>query len=176
MLYTRAGDKGTTTTLRDKNKRTSKSSYLIEALGTVDELNSWLGLCRAHLVNKQEKTILEKAQQNLFIIQAEIAGANKKTESETVGEIETTINGIEQKIGPTSAFIIPGDTVLSAYLDTARTVSRRAERAVIRAVDKKELELSNETKSYLNRLSSLLYAMERLVNKQSKNQEKYPKY
>lgn len=176
MLYTRAGDKGTTTTFRDKDKRVSKSSYLIEALGTVDELNSWIGLCRACLEDEQSKNILEKVQQNLFIIQAEIAGADKKIESEQVGELEAIINDIEQKIGSTTTFVVPGSTVLSARLDIARTVSRRVERTVIRAIDKKELALSDATKSYLNRLSSLLYAMERLINKQNQTKEKNPKY
>src|SRR3989338_3153306 len=96
MLYTRKGDGGTTKTLKQKSgERVSKASCTTEALGTLDELNSFVGLCKVKSENLPWKVeelttvqILDQAQQNLFIAQAEIAGAEKTIKASKVGEVE----------------------------------------------------------------------------------------
>ncbi len=183
MLYTRKGDKGTTKTLRDE-KRISKNSAIAEALGTVDELNSFLGLCKVKtnsdvVVVKDEKitldSVIEETQQNLFTIQAELAGAGKKVKEEKVDEIEIIINEIEKQLPPIKSFLVSGGTELGAMFDVARAIARRAERRVV-GIHENEYKISEHTLAYINRLSSLLYALARHSNYKSGINEPSPKY
>lgn len=176
MLYTRQGDKGTTTTCNTGGGRIPKSSLLIEALGNVDELNAWLGFCKAKLGDDSLESVIEEVQENLFVIQAEIAGAKKVLSEQKVQELEKVIDDIEKRLPKITTFLISGNTELSACIDFARTIARRVERRVIDATENNELKVSDSTKAYLNRLSSLLYAVERLVNKKAKVVEKAPSY
>ena len=184
MLYTRKGDGGTTKTLHC-DQRLSKSSAIAEALGAVDELDSLLGFVKCQgstLPKKQGRTfdlaeLLLTVQQNLFIIQAELAGAPDKTITEKkVTALEKIIDGIEKKLPPIKSFFIPGATPNGALFDYARTVARRAERRVVLAVEEKKVPLGKFSLAYLNRLSSLLYALARLVNHQSGIKEQAPHY
>jgi|SRR3989344_4942471 len=193
MLYTRKGDDGTTKTLHC-DQRLSKSSSIAEALGVVDELNSLLGYCRTQCQGEPLPRIkgefLRKkgfilafpnlflaVQQNLFIIQAELAGAPGKTiVVEKITALEKIIDGIEKELPLIKSFFIPGITADGALLDYARTVARRAERRVVKAREENLVKLSDSTLSYLNRLSSLLYALARLVNYQSGIKEQSPDY
>ncbi len=150
-------------------KKFSKSSPQIEALGALDELNSLLGLCKTK-ADKSVLKILEEAQNDLFIIQGEVAGGNNKIKKNRIIEIEKIIDDIEKKLPKIKNFTISGGTKLSALLDYARAVARRAER---RCVAEKKF-LSPDSLKYLNRLSSLLFALARLANKGIK--EKKPKY
>lgn len=174
MLYTRKGDGGSTALFGSK-KRISKNTNIIEALGELDELNSLLGVCRAKSkLNKKIAAIVEDIQQNLFIIQAELAGAPKKISKEKIKKMEKTINEIEKKLPKITSFLIPGATENGAYLDFARAVSRRTERRVLTA-SRKNLP-SKESRIYLNRLSSLLYALARYTAVISRKKEKKPTY
>ncbi|MGI9118242.1 MAG: cob(I)yrinic acid a,c-diamide adenosyltransferase [Minisyncoccia bacterium] len=196
MLYTGKGDKGTTKLFDSPSGvRVSKSDILFDALGTVDELNSFLGLCKIKSqgllgdikleieLNKINlPKIVHDVQNNLFVIQAELAGAGKSIEQKNIEEIETVINNIESELPPITTFFVSGGTECAALFDTARAVSRRAERLVIKVADdftKNSIaQLSTETRhnseikrtiqpetlQYLNRLSSLLYACARYVN------------
>jgi len=183
MLYTRKGDMGTTKTFHC-DQRVTKGSLLADALGTVDELNVWLGFTKAKLVNanisyKDTKLskIINDIQQTLFIIQAELAGAEGKTVTkEQVSSLENIIDGIEKELPEISSFFVPGATELSAICEYGRVVSRRAEREVIKAVDDKQTHVSEETKAYLNRLSSILYAFTRFINHVSDINEEAPHY
>jgi cob(I)alamin adenosyltransferase len=188
MLYTGKGDGGTTKTFGPDQKRISKASELPEALGTLDELNSYLGLAKVRakqvqdtgvLVGKKNmpmSRILQGVQETLFIIQAEVAGAPKKVGKQKVIEVELIVNTIEKTIPPITKFSIAGGTELSSILDVARTISRRAERRVV-AVDELQLQkVSVQTKAYLNRLSSLLFALARLANHTSGISEEAPSY
>ena len=187
MLYTRKGDKGDTYFFGSK-ERASKSSCQTEALGTLDELNSLLGVCkskaeiskkRSRKNNKQKgisiSKILEDVQQNLFIIQAAVAGADKKIAVRKIKYIEGIIQTIESELPPIKTFFLPGATELSAFIDYARTVARRAEREVVR-FSETEKEVEPEILQYLNRLSSLLYALVRFVNFKSGVKEVTPTY
>ena len=188
MLYTRKGDKGKTG-LFDTKKRISKSSEIAEALGALDELNSFLGLCKVHARKAQEggvqisprknlrtSDILFDVQQNLYIIQAEIAGAQKRIGRSKITHIEKIINKIERELPPLTSFSIAGGTELASLLDIARTIARRAERRVIAVQEENSRKLAVSTLAYLNRLSSLLFALARLTNHRSGIKEKSPDY
>lgn len=173
-LYTRKGDGGTTKTLHC-DQRLSKSSAIAEALGTLDELNSWLGLCRARL--ESEAPTLFEVQQNLFIIQAEVAGAPGKTiDPAKVTMLEEMIDAAERELPPIKSFFIPGATEAGAILDCARTLSRRAERRVVSVHEEDKIKIGAGSLAYLNRLSSLLYALARLANHRSGTKEEAPTY
>ena len=195
MLYTRRGDGGTTKTLHC-DQRLSKSSAVAEALGTVDELNSWLGFVKTQCQGStlppwQGRTLtLAGVQQNLFIIQAELAGAPPRRGKpltvtvDKVKKMEKIIDQIEKELPPIKSFFIPGATAVGALLDYARAVARRAERRVVAATlvaaTPSEIDglikIGPHSLAYLNRLSSLLYALARLVNHQSGIKEQAPDY
>ncbi|TSC67520.1 MAG: cobalamin adenosyltransferase PduO [Parcubacteria group bacterium Gr01-1014_72] len=185
MLYTRKGDGGTTKTLRQQGtgERISKASCQTEALGTLDELNSFLGLCRVRAAllrwkveGKTPSEIIRQVQHNLFIVQAELAGADKKIKPSKVGELEEYTDAIEKMMPPITSFFVPGGTEVGALFDVARTQARRAERTVIRAVEAGEITLNEHTRGYLNRLSSLLYALARFANYKAGVKEEPPTY
>jgi cob(I)alamin adenosyltransferase len=115
-------------------------------------------------------------QKNLFIIQAELAGASMSIDEEKLKEIEAIIDSIEKEIPPIKTFFISGGTELAALFDVARTISRRAERRVIAVADEGKIEVKDSTKAYLNRLSSLLYAFARLTNYRFGINEESPDY
>jgi len=192
MLYTRKGDDGTTRLLnRDGqaktfacNQRVSKSSNIAEALGALDEINSFLGICKVKsrkekfsIPNKTSfEKIIHNAQKNLFIIQAEIAGSKKIIDEKKVKELEKIIDEIEKELPPIKSFFIAGGLKLSAMFDFARTIARRAERRVVAVDDEGVQKVGKFTKAYLNRLSSLLYALARLSNHFSGIKEESPDY
>lgn len=169
MLYTRRGDNGTSGLFGTKNRLT-KDDPIFEALGSVDELNSLLGFCRAKV---QAPTLLG-VQEYLFVIQAELAGAPKVLTERDIQKLEKEIDKIEVKIKTPKNFVIPGTNEASALLDFARAVARRAERRVLTA--SKVQKISDVTIIYLNRLSSLLYALARLEAQKSQHKEPAPGY
>ncbi len=183
-LFTGKGDDGTTKTFDcPAGQRVSKDSSRIEALGALDELNSFLGMCKTESqktglkfndLNFEE--IIDKLQQDLFIIQAEVAGAEKKITEEKVKWLGDVVNSIEKELPPIKTFFVSGGVELSARLDYARTLARRAERRVV-TLDKDNSDLvSDYTKAYLNRLSSVLYALTRLSNHIFGIKEESPDY
>lgn len=182
MLYTRKGDSGTTKTFAC-DQRISKSSAVAEALGALDETNSFLGLCKVHpkatsykLPATSFSEIIHHVQQNLFIVQAELAGALKSISKEKVIEVEKLVDAIEKELPPIKTFFISGGSELAVFFDVARTIARKAERRVIAVVEEGKVKMSAETLAYLNRLSSLLYALARLSNYKSGVKEEPPSY
>ena len=182
MLYTRKGDNGTTKTF-GCDQRISKSSAIAEALGSLDEINSFLGLCKVKA--RKEKLLVEKSavdkivheiQKNLFIVQAELAGASMSIDEEKVKEIEKIIDLIEKELPPIKTFFISGGTELASVFDIARTIARRAERRVTAVSEEGKVEIKASTKAYLNRLSSVLYALARLSNFREGITEQSPDY
>ena len=181
MLYTRKGDDGKTKTF-GCDQRISKSSAVTEALGVLDEINSYLGVVKV-LVSQQKiaglknlAAVLHRAQENLFIIQAEVAGAEKSIAESSVKEIEMSVDSIEKTLPTIKTFFISGGTELAASLDFARTLARRAERRVVSVSEEGLVKVGVNTLAYLNRLSSLLYALTRLSNHLSGINEQSPKY
>ncbi len=176
MLFTRKGDGGTSG-LYGTGERLPKDSSVFEALGTLDELNSLLGVCYAAARKSEEEgaaVLVRAVQETLFIIQAELAGARKAVEERAVDALEGAIGGLEKKIENPHSFVIAGETELAALFDYARAVSRRAERRVIAADPFRPV--SPATRKYLNRLSSLLYALARSAAASKKAAEKEPSY
>jgi cob(I)alamin adenosyltransferase len=177
MLYTGKGDGGTTKMFGCDQQRISKSSELPEALGSLDELNAFLGLVKMQCSKEPRiADTLREVQETLFIIQAEVAGADKKVKEDAVKRVEELVNGIEKEIPPLKGFSIAGGTEASALLDVARTLARRAERRVIAVKEANLRELSPATMAYLNRLSSLLFALARLANHLAGVTEENPSY
>src|SRR3989338_413341 len=184
MLYTRKGDNGTTKTF-GCDQRISKSSAVAEALGAVDEVNSFLGIIRADSlgmsfkINGQETKFTEiilEVQQNLFIVQAEVAGSTLSITVEKVKGVENIVDEIEKVLPPIKNFFLSGATKLSATFDFARTLARRAERRVVAAREESKIKVSDETMAYLNRLSSLLYALARISSHLKGAEEIKPDY
>ncbi|MEI6346207.1 MAG: cob(I)yrinic acid a,c-diamide adenosyltransferase [bacterium] len=196
MLYTRKGDKGTTKTY-GCDQRISKSSAVAEALGSLDEVNSFLGIVKVKAFAANEAAgekfqingrsfgdIVHGVQQTLFMVQAEVAGFPMQMTEAKVLEAETLTDAAEKILPPIKTFFISGGTELAASFDVARTLARRAERRVV-AVAEGEVGEENAsparraspvTLAYLNRLSSLLYALARLSNHLSGIKEESPAY
>jgi cob(I)alamin adenosyltransferase len=186
MLYSGKGDGGTTCLFGCDQKKISKSSALIEALGALDEVNSFLGLCKVKadalgfFINPalSYSAMISEIQNALFIIQAEVArSVCQVTINEShVHKLEYVIESIEKQIPPIKTFIVSGGTELAALFDFSRTLARRAERRVI-SVDEEEVGfIGYSTKAYLNRLSSVLYALARLSNHHENVKELAPLY
>ncbi len=173
MLYTRKGDGGTTGTF-GCDQRMSKSSAVAETLGTLDEINSFLGVCKTNpdaknklLEGKNFVDMIDWIQQNLFIVQAHVAGADKTIGKEKIEHMEAAIDAIEKELPPIKTFFVSGGTALAAQFDFARTLARRAERRVVAVAEEGKVKVAPEALVFLNRLSSLLYALARLMNHRS---------
>ncbi len=176
-IYTRTGDRGETHLFG--GVRVPKDHPRVEAYGTVDELNSILGLVRAKLPAGDLQTLLTRVQSTLFQIGAELATARPddakltahlpRVEPEQVTELERWIDRLDTELVPLRAFILPGGSEVAALLHVARTVARRAERRVV-ALSRTE-SLNPEILRYLNRLSDLLFVAARWLNKQAGTEE-----
>ena len=182
MLYTRKGDNGTTKTF-GCDQRISKSSAVAEALGVMDEVNSYLGLCKVKAKEKgflvgeiSFEKIIHDIQKNLFIVQAELAGATESISEKKVKEMESIVDDIEKQIPEVESFFISGSIELSAMFDFARTLARRAERRVVAVYEAGDVGIGKSTLGYLNRLSSVLYALARLSSHLSGIKEQSPDY
>ncbi len=177
MLFTGKGDNGTTKTFGCNQQRISKSSLVPEALGALDELNAFLGFVKMRSIGESRILHgLRDVQETLFIIQAQVAGADKKIATDAVAQVEELVNSIEKEIPPIKGFSIAGGTELSALLDVARTIARRTERRLIAAVEAEACSPAKETMAYMNRLSSLLFAFARLANHLKGVTEENPRY
>ncbi len=182
-LFTGRGDGGTTKLFdSEPGKRVTKTSPVFEALGMLDELNTLVGWCKAcapedFLVQGRTlKLVLHDVQDHLFTLQAEIAGAPKSIPLSSVEALGIFINKIEAEMPPIQTFLVPGATELSSRLDIARAVSRRVERRVVALHESGERTVSEASRAYANRLSSLLYALTRLVNNRAGVREVPPAY
>lgn len=182
MFYTRKGDDGTTK-IFSCDQKISKSSKVIEALGALDELNSYLGVCKVKVKDSGFKVagesfeeIVFQLQKDLFIIQAEVAGAEKTIQDNKVSWLEDLIAEIETSLPPIHSFTIAGETELSSNFDFARTLARRAERRVIAVIEEGMAKISEDSSVFMNRLSSLLYALARYSAFLSGKKEESPDY
>jgi cob(I)alamin adenosyltransferase len=186
-LYTGQGDSGTTKVLNSKT-RFSKASERAEALGSLDEINSFLGLCKVRARaaalgavadqrgSHELAAILHEVQENLFIVQAEMAGADMQLTKEKLNTIEDLIAAVSEEVEPITEFSIPGSGELSAMLDVGRTQARRMERHVVAVHDSGEHVLGEHTIAYCNRLSSLLFGLARLVEARGNLEADHPSY
>lgn len=160
------------------NNKVPKDSLILEVLGELDELNSLVGVIK-NLVKKYKKE-LHQIQEDLFIIQAQIAWfmypkfERPLIKEEKIKNLEKEIDKIEKKIKPQEGFIIPGKEINSAWLHYLRAVIRRVERKIVKL--NKKHKLPKTTLSYINRLSSYIYALAREIVFLKKLKEESPKY
>ena len=165
-IYTRTGDDGTTG-LADGSRR-SKSDLRLESYGTVDELNSTVGLAvRATSgVHPEISRLLESIQHDLFDLGADLAtpGTEEglRVTAGQVGALEKSIDHINADLPALDSFVLPGGTESACWLHLARTVCRRAERLAVALAGTEEL--NPEVIRYLNRLSDLLFVLSRAAN------------
>lgn len=160
-VYTKTGDKGTTGLYT--GERVQKSSLRVEAYGTIDELQAFLGLARAHATHSKVQAELLDIERTLWTLMADVAslGQNPKITDQQVKHLEKVIDKFDEQLEPLASFVIPGDHVSSSYLHVARTVARRAERALWRVLDNGE-EVHESNLRYLNRLSDLCFILSRV--------------
>lgn len=182
-FFTGKGDGGTTKLFDSgPGKRASKASPIFETLGMLDELNTLVGWCKAgspddlEVVGQKMRLVLHDVQDHLFTLQAEIAGAPKSIPHSSVEMLGVFIGNVEAQMPPVTTFLVPGATELSSRLDIARAVARRAERRIVTLHESGERLVSEPSRAYANRLSSLLYALTRFVNHTSGVPEKSPSY
>jgi cob(I)alamin adenosyltransferase len=173
-IYTKTGDRGTTAL--GNGRRVAKDHPRIEAFGTVDELNSVLGMARAAGLDPETAGLLRTIQNDLFDVGADLcvpeaprvrAGrrtgrpALRVTESQAL-RLEEAIDRINAPLGTLRSFVLPGGTPASSWLHLARTVCRRAERRVVSLARRERV--NPQVTIYLNRLSDLLFVMARRAN------------
>lgn len=163
-IYTKKGDRGETTLFNSKTSQrvlVAKDSLRIDAIGAIDEVNSYLGVISS---NKEPelKKIIEKLQEELFTIGSIMAGANLRFYSTKTKYLEKEIDKMQRKLPKIKHFILPGGVLVGSQLYFARALARKAERAVI-ALSKKE-EIRPQILIYLNRLSDFLFVLARTTN------------
>lgn len=163
-IYTRTGDHGQTSLFG--GARVAKNDARIEAYGTIDELNSQLGVSRASAIPAESDAILHQVQVDLFEIGAHLASPGTSrfpgVDEERIAELERAIDAMERELEPLKSFILPAGALAAAQLHVARTVCRRAERLVVALHDESDATLS--TIAYLNRLSDYLFVAARFAN------------
>lgn len=163
-IATKKGDDGSTKLIY--GERVSKADLQVEAYGTIDELNAFLGLARAHCDDTQTKTILENLQRETFVVGAELATSaaqrhklKTRVTGEMTGALDAIVIEIEALPGLLDDWALPGATLPGSALDVARVVARRAERCAVRLSQLEPLDA--EVLRYLNRLSDVLWLLGR---------------
>lgn len=175
-IYTKRGDKGDTDLFG--GLRVGKNSLRVEAIGCVDEVNSWMGMILSGDVNVLLREDVIQIQKDLFVLGADLAtpgivavrGASDvpRISEESVVRLEGIIDRLEMSLEPMTAFILPGGCEVAAMIHVARSVCRRAEIVCVSLV-KSENDLVEAGKNdlsvkYLNRLSDALFVMSRFEN------------
>ena len=159
-IYTKTGDNLKTDTF---GRRVFKDDLVIEANGTIDELQCQLMVAYNLMDNKEIKELIIDICNNLFIIGSDISSASDHFNQEKVHDIEQIIDKYESLLPPLTEFIIPGLTLISSHIHLARTVARRCERVIVKyAIDN---FVNYNILKYINRLSDLLFVLGRFVEK-----------
>lgn len=164
-IYTKTGDAGETGLFG--GPRVRKDHARIEAFGTVDELNSCLGVVRALPLPKSTDALLRRVQCELFDMGAQLATPNPGAERIGMGHVEALeheIDACDAELAPLDCFILPAGTPTAAAIHVARTVCRRAERRVVSLAGEPETVIPTAAIEYLNRLGDLLFMLARQAN------------
>ncbi len=167
-IYTKAGDRGQTGLLG--GGRASKDHPRIEAFGSVDELNSMLGLARAEGLPAAQDAVVARVQAELFDLGAELAAEDPSRHpghiitSVQISQLEDDIDRFDQSLPALRHFILPGGSRAAAAVHIARAVCRRAERRVVHLAAMSDQRVSPHVIVYLNRLGDLLFVIARAVN------------
>ncbi|RYY61865.1 MAG: cob(I)yrinic acid a,c-diamide adenosyltransferase [Chitinophagaceae bacterium] len=165
-IYTKTGDSGSTSLIG--GTKVLKSHLRIESYGTVDELNSYVGLCRDLLFDEKGKLVLQEIQDRLFTIGAALACDPEKERKmlipdlheEDLGYLEEEMDRMNEVLPEMKSFILPGGHPTVSHLHVARCVCRRAERGVVR-LQQESMEVELIIVKYLNRLSDYLFVLAR---------------
>ena len=178
-IYSKTGDDGTTGLIG--GQRVSKSAPRIEAYGTVDELNSLLGMVRSLKPDESTDRILLHIQNQLFGVGSNLALPDSENRdrravpalgNDRIAELEKAIEDVEAGLEPLREFILPGGTQIASVLHLARAVARRAERRCVALSNQERVE--PEILRYLNRLSDLLFSLARRANALAGQKEANP--
>ena len=165
-IITKSGDSGKTSLY--SGKRVYKDDLRVEAYGTLDELNAWIGECRNYLSDQRQKENLLEIQKTLFRCMGQLATKNgtfpDPITNKDVDNITELVYSLEKNLH-LKGFVLPGGNSVSAKLDICRTVARRAERKII-ALSRKE-EIAPELIIYVNRLSDFFFVLARTEENQS---------
>lgn len=169
MVYTKTGDKGMTSLVG--GVRVSKTHPRLEAYGTVDELNSQIGLLITYVNDEADREILFEIQRKLFSVGSYLATDQDHKELrpqsiihlEDVEALEHVIDNIDAVLPPLRLFILPGGSQGAAVCHICRTVCRRAERRILE-LEETGVEIDNNLMSYMNRLSDYLFVFSRKLN------------
>lgn len=168
-IYTKTGDKGTTSLIG--GERVPKCCDRLESYGTIDELNSHIGVLETYCKDKQDKDFLTTVQNTLFVVGGYLATDNSNhavMESTTVTEemvrsVETEIDRLQEIVPPLKYFVLPGGSRPAAYAHVCRTVCRRAERCILRLCSN-NIVVDEKVIAYINRLSDYFFALSRKLN------------
>jgi cob(I)alamin adenosyltransferase len=168
-IYTKTGDKGTTSLIG--GTRVPKHHIRIEAYGTVDELNSWIGIVRDQGINKEQEKVLLEVQDRLFTIGSRLASDPEKSrmklpeiKEDDVVLLEKNIDKMNEVLPEMRSFILPGGDQAQSFCHVARCVCRRAERNTIHLSEEHPVE--ELVIKYLNRLSDYLFVLARLIGQE----------
>ncbi len=171
-IYTKTGDKGETSLF--DNVRVSKDSIRVESYGTIDELNSFLGLSKNYVNDDEIYKTIFSIQNKLFVVAANLATEdNEKVKYRIVQEdidyLESVVDNYMGRLGEATGFIVPGSGKGSGHLHVSRTICRRAERNIISL--KKIAYVDPLVLKYINRLSDTIYALARYLEEDEKSVE-----
>jgi len=172
-IYTRTGDDGTTGL--GSGERRLKCDHRVEAYGTVDEANAAIGLARLHTASGDPEidAMLGRIQNDLFDLGADLAVSDTgkplayeplRIVAAQTARLESEMDGLNARLAPLKSFILPGGSPAAAALHLARTVARRAERAVVALAQDPAERVSPEALRYINRVSDFLFVAGRVVN------------
>ncbi|MAU86939.1 MAG: ATP:cob(I)alamin adenosyltransferase [Rhodobiaceae bacterium] len=171
-IYTKTGDDGSTAL--GNGLRIPKYAKRVSAYGSVDELNSFIGLARSLIENGELKLIdqiLATIQNDLFDLGADLCIPDNDKNSDSLRIVSSYIKGLEENIdllnkdlNPLRSFILPGGSKVSSYLHIARTIARRSEREMVELNQVDNEHISKESIQYINRLSDFLFVAARYVN------------
>ncbi len=174
-IYTKAGDDGTTGLIG--GSRVSKFDNRLEAYGTVDELNSAIGLMATHVDGEHELEVIRKIQETLFVIGSHLAtdeSVNSMQDDlpckpENVQMLELEMNTMAEVLPKLTSFILPGGCQAAAFAHLARTICRRAERRIVELGEL--VEIDENLMKFINRLSDYLFVLARFFNVNSNTEE-----
>ena len=177
LIYTRTGDKGKTSLVG--GARVKKTHVRLEAYGTVDELNSQLGLLYTYLTEEGDKKLILWVQHKLFSVGSYLATDQSNTAlriesqiaDEDIHRLENAIDEADASLPPLKAFVIPGGSRGSAVCQVCRTVCRRAERRILTMAE--EHEVTENVSAFVNRLSDYLFDLARKMNLLAETDEIY---
>ena len=173
-IYTKKGDTGTTQLIG--GTRVPKHHERIETYGTIDELNSWMGVVRDHITDAHNRLILKEVQDRLFTIGSLLASDPEKSRMKLPDLLETDVELLEKEIDIMTAslpemkhFILPGGHVANSYCHVARCICRRAERLCTALAETNQVD--GLIIKYLNRLSDYLFVLSRWITHATKSEE-----